>query len=107
MMPLAQLNACLGWFLVSLASTPSQLYSFVGVMLLNGCFFPVVRTAVCDTFGKQRLGQSLAALATVEQLCELCGIPLFTSVYKATTSSVLGPVHCITFLSISGSYLLA
>lgn len=107
--------SCLsGGFAYLLFSVVSQEWQFFAVgsgLFFAGCYFPVVRCGMTNTFGKERYGESLAAVGVIEQLCNLIGSPIINGVYTATESVEFSigsiSVRSIAMLTAAGMYLTA
>jgi hypothetical protein len=70
---------------------------------MNGLYFPVVRTQIAQIFGAENFGTSLAAVATIQQLCQLVAPVAFTSIYKAPWGTTkVGPIRGVVYMIAAG-----
>lgn len=105
------INAVLAWLLMSTATKAWQFFTYAGSMVLIACFFPVVRVGFSNTFGRERYGESLAAIAVLENICSLIALPIVNGIYYSTltTELRLGPVtvHCMAYIGVAGLFALS
>jgi len=94
---LGMLDGVLVWLLQSMAGTTSEFLVANAMGVLLAVHFPVVRTGMTITFGRERYGESLAAVAIVGQLMSMLTKVIFTTIYAQTVDASLGPIHCIAF----------
>jgi len=98
------------WLLMSMARTRLAIFVILGSSVLNALYFPVIRAGFTNIFGKQRYGEALAAVGTLEQVADMTGKVAFTMLYSATDSVSFKfaglTVGCMPFLVSSCIALL-
>lgn len=105
------LNAVLCYCLFAMATEEWQFFAISAGLVLTACFFPIVRTGMSNTFGRDRYGESLAAVGVLEQFCSMIGSPIVNSVYVASEKVEFQvgslTVRSVACLCVAGMYLLA
>lgn len=108
---LSCLDGAIAYLLMALVSQEWQLFAVGACLFFAGCYFPVVRCGMANTFGSEHYGEALAAVGVVEQLCQLIGAPIINGVYQGTESVEFSigslTVHSIACVSAAGMYLIA
>eukprot|EP00041_Stephanoeca_diplocostata_P019200 m.408953 g.408953 ORF g.408953 m.408953 type:complete len:519 (-) comp21238_c0_seq30:206-1762(-) len=66
-----------------LVSSETLFFVCAGSVLLNGLYFPIVRAAVSKLFGPQKYGESLGAVATLQQLAQTIAAIAFPRMYSS------------------------
>lgn len=88
-MALSCLNSCICWLLISCCTSKKQLMLATCCQILSANFFPIVRTGIVNTFGKERYGESLAAVGVAEQISYMLAGPLMEALYRSSEDTVL------------------
>mmetsp|Transcript_41950 Transcript_41950/g.72680 ORF Transcript_41950/g.72680 Transcript_41950/m.72680 type:complete len:576 (-) Transcript_41950:26-1753(-) len=105
------LNGVLCSFLLALSGAVWQLFAGSAGLLLVALIYPVIRCGMTNTFGRSRYGDSLTAVAMMETLCPMLGVPIFNSIYQVSEASewTVGglTVRCLAFMAIALFYLVA
>merc|ERR1711904_579179 len=106
MVVLSCLDAVIVWVLLSFAQLEWELFAFGACLALAGCYFPVVRVGMTNSFGKARYGEALAAVGVIEQISSMIGSPIVNSIYHATEDTEVSigglTLRSIAALSVAG-----
>merc|ERR1712070_462280 len=98
LMTLSMLNGAVYWLLLSIADRESEFLVFSATNVLHVVYAPIIRTGMASAFGREKYGESLAAVATIQQTVKMVAPVFFTTIYALTEDVSMGPIGCISFV---------
>jgi MFS family permease len=88
------------YLLLATARTVWEFFLFKALSFGGALLFPVVRVGMINAFGRDRYGEVLSAVGTLEQACTMVGPIMFQSIYHVTVTTEFD-VCGITIRSVS------